>query len=469
MPDAVKADNERPSPTPVAFLVDQYLPLQGGSEVATRREAKALSDQGHPTRVLTLRLKRDWLREETLDGIRVQRIGGLFLRGKLRTRFGAKWLSETLLGLELICARRTYAVIHLRHMGVVARPGLLVARLTGKPVIARISGCGPEVPARRGEPLRLYAGDLDPHSSLLITHDVARNGDIDDLRHAQWLGWLTLRMLRHSSVTFTAVSARIRDDLIRRGFRPEQIQVLPTGIDADVYQEVAQSVRARSMSIPSEQVVVCVAHLRYEKGQDILLHAWRTVHKQFPTARLVLAGRGPLEQQLRDMSAALGISEHVEFAGMISDVRSILGGADIFALPSRHEGLPNALLEAMASSLPCVATRVSGSEDVIVDGDSGLIVPPEDPAALASALLKLLADQKRARAIGEAGRQRVQEFFSLQQATEHLERLYVTATSKRVATLGTSLGETQGEASSPAEQSVAIHDAGAYSWRGSSR
>lgn len=468
-PDAVMADNTHSTPIPIAFLVDQFLPLQGGSEVATLREAEALSARGHAVHVLTLRLRRSWARAETLSSVPVRRIGGLFVRGKLRTRFGARWLSEALLVLELLRTRQAYALIHLRHLGVVTRPGLFVALMTGKPLLARISGCGPEVPVVRGEPLRLYAGNLDPQSPFLATQDVARNGDIDDLSHSHWLGALTLRLLKRPNVTFVAVSTRIRADLLRRGFSPGQIRVLPTGIDSEAYQMTAQSVRERSKRAAAAPVVVCVAHLRYEKGQDILLHAWRTVHAQFPAARLVLAGRGPLEPQLRAMCAALGISEQVEFAGMIPDVRSILSGADMFVLPSRHEGLPNALLEAMASSLPCVATRVSGSEDVIVDGASGLLVPPEDPSALVSALTALLSDQTRARTIGEAGRQRIRQAFSMQQAAERLEELYVTVTCKQHARRQLSSAESATQTPSDDKRPATIQDVDAFIRRGTNR
>src|SRR5262249_35116053 len=156
-----------------------------------------------------LRLKANWPRTEVVDGISVRRIGGLFVHGRLRTRYGASWLSQALLWLELIRTQRTYAVIHLRHLGVMTCPALLAALLTGKPVIARISGRGPDVPVRHGQPLRLYAGDLDPRSPFLVTHDMPRNGDIDDMRHAGWLGSLTLRLLRHRHVTFAATSTRI--------------------------------------------------------------------------------------------------------------------------------------------------------------------------------------------------------------------------------------------------------------------
>lgn len=428
--ESVMPASAQHTPVSVVFLTGQFHPVQGGSEVAALREAKALRARGHDVRVVTLRWKTSWPRDDVIEGVPVRRIGGLFLRGRLRSRFGAKWLVEALLWLELVRSRDSYDVMHLRMLRELARPALLAARLARKPVIARVanSGRGPDRPVRRDQPFRLFAGDLDPRSPFLVCRDMSRNGDLDDLRHSQWLAGLTLRLLRHRRVTFMATSTRIRSDLIRYGFRPEKIAVLPTCVDLDAFQETAQRVRTRAAA-DGAPVVLCVGHYRYEKGLDILLHAWRHVHARVPGVQLVLAGQGQLEPQLREMCAALRLNDCVRFAGMIYDVRSVLAEADVFVLPSRYEGLSNALLEAMASSLPCVATRVSGSEDVIVDGENGLLVPSEDPDALASALLALLTDRERARAIGEAGWRRIAQSYNQPQMTERLGRLYAAVTS----------------------------------------
>src|SRR5262249_25734590 len=126
----------------------------------------------------------------------------------------------------------------------------------------------------------------------------------------------------------------------------------------------------------------------------------------------------------RSLAEALNLRDSVGFEAAVDDLRSVFAEADIFALPSRTEGMPNVLVEAMASGLPCVATRVSGSEDLIIDGDCGYLLPPEQPEALGRALLSLMEDRTRAQAFGIAAQRRIAvEFHDLRLASQ-LIRLY---------------------------------------------
>ena len=132
---------------------------------------------------------------------------------------------------------------------------------------------------------------------------------------------------------------------------------------------------------------------------------------RFPSAALLLAGDGPLRGQLEALAGRLGIAARVHFLGHCDDVRVPLGAADLLVLPSLWEGMPLALLEGMACRLPVVASDVSGSRELVVPGRPGLLVPPGDAEALAEALEELLTHPARARALGEAGRKRVEERF----------------------------------------------------------
>lgn len=141
-------------------------------------------------------------------------------------------------------------------------------------------------------------------------------------------------------------------------------------------------------------------------------------------ARLVLAGDGPQRLQLEHLAADLGIADTVEFAGVVGDLRALFASAHSFVLASRYEGMSNALLEAMAAGMPCVATRVSGSEDVIIGGQSGLLVPPEDSGALACALMAILMDHELARSLGHEARARVVRVFDQHRVLDEYTQLY---------------------------------------------
>jgi glycosyltransferase involved in cell wall biosynthesis len=425
---------ELPSPVSLLLLTDQFLPAVGGTEVTTLREAKALQACGLPVQVLTLRLNPQWPRTEQMEGVPVRRIGGFFWRGRLRMRFGVTWLAEALVWRELVRMRHAYDVVHVRQLGRLARPAVLASLVTGKPLVVRIASA----PAPQGHDVSHLGAALDGESPATPqVHLKARGltpdtGDVGILRRVQYLAPLTLRLLRATQVTCHALSTHIREYLIASGFDEHQIVQLPNGVDTTRYQEVAAGNAHRRPVAPGEILtIVCPARLSHQKGQDVLLHAWHTVQERVPTARLILAGVGPPRSQLERLANDLGIADTVEFAGLVGDTRALFATAHGVVLPSRYEGMSNALLEAMAAGMPCVATRVSGSEDVIVDGTSGLLVPPEDPVALASALVAILTDHERASSLGREARARVVRAFDQRLVVDEFIRLYSSLLQKR--------------------------------------
>jgi glycosyltransferase involved in cell wall biosynthesis len=163
-----------------------------------------------------------------------------------------------------------------------------------------------------------------------------------------------------------------------------------------------------------------VARLDPVKRLDVLLGA---LHRLDGVCAFVV-GYGPEEQRLKEMAEELGLGERVHFAGYQQDVWTWLAACDVFALSSDWEGMPNAVLEAMAAGLPVAATAVGGTPDVVVQGATGLLVPPDDATALAAALDRLIHDPDLRRTMGAAGRQRVRARFSVQQMVERTQALY---------------------------------------------
>jgi len=172
-----------------------------------------------------------------------------------------------------------------------------------------------------------------------------------------------------------------------------------------------------------EPVIGTVGNLTAKKDHETLLRAIALARKEVPTIRLVLIGSGPLDAETRRHTAALGLADSVIMAGSRDDVPDLLPGFDVFALSSRFEGLPIALLEAMATGLACVATTVGGIPEVVNDGHQGVLVAPGDPVALAAALVALLADPCRREELGRNAATRAGQ-FDLTAAVRRIEQVY---------------------------------------------
>jgi glycosyltransferase involved in cell wall biosynthesis len=198
---------------------------------------------------------------------------------------------------------------------------------------------------------------------------------------------------------------------------------------------------------PSWQTICVVSNLRPPKCIDQLLEAFAIVVRSAPETRLWVVGDGPLRGNLEDLTKRLALEDRVVFWGMRSNVPAILRHATIGVNSSRNEGLANAIIECMAARLPVVATTVGGTPELVVHGETGLLVPPNDPPALAEALLSLLRSPETARRLGAEGRRRVEEHFTVERMVAETEAVYEALLSNdHRARLGASdftLGHTQ--------------------------
>jgi glycosyltransferase involved in cell wall biosynthesis len=219
-----------------------------------------------------------------------------------------------------------------------------------------------------------------------------------------------------------AVSERVAAYAARE-FRipPDRLSTIVNGVDLDYFRPVRRDREAGS------SVIGCTARLHGENDHATLLRAFARVRERWPSARLLLVGRGPEEPRLRALAGVLGVSDRVSLTGEQADVSPYLREMTLYVQPSLAAGIPNSLLEAMATGLPVVATAVGGIPDVVLDGQTGLLVTPGDPSALAEAIDKLLADPRLAEAFGRGGRARVEAHFGeklmLQQVETLLDRL----------------------------------------------
>lgn len=172
-------------------------------------------------------------------------------------------------------------------------------------------------------------------------------------------------------------------------------------------------------------LILSVARLVWFKGLHNLIGALPDIARSHPDTRVLLVGDGELRAELEAQARDLGVSHMIVFAGERDDVPDLLRIADIFVLPSVSEGLPISLLEAMAARLPLVASRVGGIPELIEDGRTGRLVPPNDPAALGLAILSFLDDPEASRRAGQAGRARLEECFSQDAMVRKTKALYL--------------------------------------------
>lgn len=220
---------------------------------------------------------------------------------------------------------------------------------------------------------------------------------------------------------FIAVSDEVETAILQQiGSVRDKIAVICNGVDVRRY---GRGARARcELGLPEQaRLLTVVGTLKEQKGHRFLIEAAAPIVARYPDLHILVVGDGALMDPLKAQAAALGLERHVHFLGSRDDVPSLLAASDYFVLPSLWEGLPMALVEAMASELPIVATEVSGTRQVMVAGETGLLVPPGDAALLREAILGLLAEPRRARAMARAARRRVEQSFSAaKQAEEHL-------------------------------------------------
>ena len=163
-----------------------------------------------------------------------------------------------------------------------------------------------------------------------------------------------------------------------------------------------------------------VGRLHEQKGHCYLIQAVSKVRKEFPKVKLLVTGEGEEENNLKKLVKSLDLTNEVIFAGLSSDIEKILPMAELFILPSLWEGLPNALLEAMAAGLPIIATKVGGIPRVIEDGREGILIAPEDIHGLANAIKKLLTDQKLANTLSANAQRKAVDHFSIETYTDKL-------------------------------------------------
>jgi glycosyltransferase involved in cell wall biosynthesis len=305
-----------------------------------------------------------------------------------------------------LSARRPWALGRLRSRLAELAPDLLHTHL--------------EVSDSLGALAALSLGRRRP---LLVSH--VHNDPAEKYRPAQRLagrllaGWIDAHVVSGNGLAGT----------VRRAFagHPGRLEVIPYGIHPRWLEgRCLQEARGRAAALRrgAKRVVGVVGRLAPQKAIHGLLRAAPRLLAAEPSTRILLVGDGPLRSQLEAEVRDLGVAGAVDFLGYQSDLAPVYAALDVFVLPSQYEGLPLALLEAMATGVPCVVSDLPGIRDAVEDGATGLRVPPGDAEALAAALLRVLSDAALAAGLRERARERVRREHSRERMLARTEALY---------------------------------------------
>ena len=233
------------------------------------------------------------------------------------------------------------------------------------------------------------------------------------------------RMVLRSYAAVVAVSVEVRQRLLKAGVRKEKIHIVRNGIDLRPFDNASPSLC--NISKDHAPIVGLIGRLATEKGVDIFLRAAARVLIKLPSTKFVVVGEGPDRKQLESLIDELQIRDSVSMLGRREDMPGVYASLDIMVSASRQEGLPIAILEGMASSLPIIATAVGAVPTLILDGRTGVMVPSEDVEALASAIVALLGNASQREHMGAAARKLIEEQFSAEQMTANYLHVYEQA------------------------------------------
>ncbi len=366
----------------VCMLSASFVPTLGGTERQCQFLSEWLARAGVPITVLTRADK---------EGV-----------GEPKASFPVHRLAVGGLGYALLGA--CWLVIHGREFDV------LHAHQALSPALAAI-----------------FAKRLRPRHRVIVK--VACSGAWSDFRLAQRRPLYRLRMALLRDVDrFVVLNRESAAELQALGLGRVPAALIPNGVDARRYRPADSleraALRARLTFSEDEAIALFVGRLERRKGLDILLAAWADLVRRPKVPRLLIAGPGDTGQWAR-VAQANGVDSAVTFLGGRSDVLDLYQAADLLVFPSRAEGCPNVVLEAMASALPVVVTNVAGNREVVgEDGKAGRLVPSEDPAALAEAVVTLTASPALRREVGAAARERILERFDIDRVGAQYLSLY---------------------------------------------
>ena len=376
----------------ICLAPSQFRPVVGGAERNAEILATALSRLGHGVTVVAQENPQAPDREES-GGIRIRRAIHPISWGPL---FAPSYAAS--LGWFLSKHRGKFDILQATYLYWDAVVAAMLKPLLGFRLVVRVVIAGP-------------GGDLDRFCGMRIWPMIS---GLD----RPTLERLVALVVRRADAVI-AQNHESRKEMVALGVAPGRCHVVPNGI------EVLRFAAPRPAHAGRGAIqLLCVGRLAEQKGLDVMLQALPAVRSAMGPTTLRILGEGHERGRLERLAAELGVASDVRFEGLVSDVRPYLSAAEVFVFPSRYEGHPHALLEAMAAGVPVVGTAVQGTIEVIRDGVEGLLVPPDDAGALARALVAVLQDEPLAARLAAGARARVASEFSVQKMVDRILRVY---------------------------------------------
>jgi len=370
----------------VVMLVNEFAPVSGGAEKQAERLASFMAAKGRNVLVITRRL-RGFPAAEVMNGFQIIR-PATFGPGKFKTItfiIGALWV--------LWRFRRRYSILHAHMLFGPALAAALAGHFLGKKVIVKLGSSGPD-------------GEIQTSLRTLR-------------------GRVRLLFLRRWVDLMIALDGTMRAEALSAGFSEKQVYRMTNGIDASQFDISTPRIDAQSaLGFDGKIIVLFVGRLVRQKSLATLLKAFARALKTCPELYLVLVGNGPEFDKLQALVTDLNIKDEVFFVGNQPHVKPYLQAADIFVLPSETEGMSNALMEAMASGLPCIATPVGASPEMLGSGKNGILVPVGDVEAWANALVNLATNPGQRRELGDAARQQITTEYDFSVVGARYDQLY---------------------------------------------
>jgi glycosyltransferase involved in cell wall biosynthesis len=363
--------------------VSYFHPFASGAEGQALAQGLELARRGHVVHVVTREVPGYPVVDEDYHGVFIHRWVKTRSVGPL---FGLSFVAGVMRALHRL--RGEIDLIHT-HQGLweAVATGLARKRLRGLPTLVQ--------PASSG-----YYGEAD------------------ELRRTRGSG--LLRRIILGNTAFAAISADIERQWRDLGVPAGRLIRMASGVDAVRFRPGPSAVEADLLPRPR---VVFTGRMHPQKNLPLLLEAWTEVARRSP-ANLILVGPGDDRRDLEELAGSLGIADRVQFTGGVPDPSDYLRAADLFVLPSVAEGMSNSLLEAMATALPCIASRIAGNTDLIDDGRNGRLVERPEAASWSAAILALLGQPEMARTLGAVARRRIDEEFALPIVVDRYVDLY---------------------------------------------